>query len=347
MLVIMALVTTYIAGPALRIIDRHGALAVQPEIEVERADARPILAGAVMVACQDAKNMGSLVALARSLVAGAQNDREIILVRLLEPSSTGTRWSRDRQAVAGARAELKEQVDALTADGIPSRGVPIITAHLASDLNRLTNDESIDVILADGRRSLTVNGLPGGAVGVLLREAACDVAVLVERRTTTSIDREHPVVVPFGGSDHDWAAIEIGSKLADAHDASLRLVGVAQEATRRSAADALSAAAVAVQSISGLNVETTLVESGGVDVIAAAQDAGMLVIGLSARWREEGLGSVREQIAAEADAATLFVRRGSRAGLIAPNESMTQFGWSSANLRAKTAEPPTATDATD
>ena len=72
-----------------------------------------------------------------------------------------------------------------------------------------------------------------------------------------------------------------------------------------------------------------LVEPGP-QLISAASRAGLLVIGLSERWRQEGLGPVRSEIAKTAPAPTLFVRRGERPGTLAPKEDMTRFRWSSA-----------------
>ena len=349
MLVVMALVTTFLAGPVLRLIDRGGALAVQPEAEVANAAPDPVQSGAVLVACQDAKNLATLVAFARALATDREQGREIILVRLLEPSPTGARWSRDRQALAVARDELKQQVDALTAAHLRSRAVPVISSHLADDLSRLALDANVDVVLTDGRRSLITDGLPGGAVGALLREAECDVAVLVDRGQSIAIDAGHPVVVPFGGSDHDWAAVEIGARLADANGARLRLVGVAHDAKDRDTGELLSSAAMAVQSVTGVVAEPVVIESGGSRMLTAAQDAGLLVIGLSQRWRQEGLGSVRLRIASEATVPMLFVRRGVRSGLIAPSGSMSEFGWSSVNLRTvdSVRQPETSTEPKD
>ena len=57
--------------------------------------------------------------------------------------------------------------------------------------------------------------------------------------------------------------------------------------------------------------------------------AGLIVVGLSERWRREGLGETRSQIARDADAPTLFVRRGVRPGALAPRGDVTRFSWSS------------------
>ena len=51
---------------------------------------------------------------------------------------------------------------------------------------------------------------------------------------------------------------------------------------------------------------------------------------LSERWRDEGLGPVRAEIVKTAPAPTLLVRRGTRAGVLAPRDDMTRFRWSMA-----------------
>jgi hypothetical protein len=66
------------------------------------------------------------------------------------------------------------------------------------------------------------------------------------------------------------------------------------------------------------------------DVLSAVKGAGLLVMGLSERWHEEGLGPVRTEIARRKPAPTLFVRRGTRPGALAPAEDMTRFRWSAA-----------------
>ena len=88
-------------------------------------------------------------------------------------------------------------------------------------------------------------------------------------------------------------------------------------------------ASLVVQQLAGIPAEPVLVEPGAA-VIDAARGAGLLVIGLSDRWRQEGLGPVRSEIAKTAPAPTFFVRRGERAGALAPKEDMTRFRWSSA-----------------
>ncbi len=65
----------------------------------------------------------------------------------------------------------------------------------------------------------------------------------------------------------------------------------------------------------------------GVDGIAAAaaEAAGLIVAGLSDRWRQEGLGEARREVARRARPPTLLVRRGLRPGGIASQKTLTRF----------------------
>jgi hypothetical protein len=78
-----------------------------------------------------------------------------------------------------------------------------------------------------------------------------------------------------------------------------------------------------------------LVEPGRAGVEEAAAGAGLLAVGLSERWRQEGLGPTRSEIARSAPAPIVFVRRGTRPGALAPRTDVTRFSWSSAALSAR------------
>jgi hypothetical protein len=59
----------------------------------------------------------------------------------------------------------------------------------------------------------------------------------------------------------------------------------------------------------------------------AVVDASALVMGLSERWRGEGIGKARLEVAASSTMPTLLVRHGLRPGGLAPPETMTRFTW--------------------
>jgi hypothetical protein len=138
------------------------------------------------------------------------------------------------------------------------------------------------------------------------------------------------VVVPFGGAEHDWAAVELAAWAAAALGSRVRLVGTAANRAlrRRDASRVLAAAALAIQRAFGVAAEPALVHPAADELLAVADEAALLVLGLSPRWPMEGVGELRHSMIASARAPTALVKAGLRPGGLAPPEAGTRFTWS-------------------
>ena len=332
MLVVMALVTTFMAGPVLRLIDPRHELSDPVEDELRRArratsdDIAVVPTRSLMVAPQDRTNLDALLALAEPL-AKATPPREVIIAQAVLPSRFVTGALRDEDDVTRVEDELGAKRALLLERGIAARVAAFSTILPGQDYVRLASEEEVDLILMDGRRPLLGEGVPRGAVGQVLEQAPCDVAVLVERKDMPAIDAGHPVMVPFGGGDHDWAALELGAWIASSTGAPLKLIGAANGGG--DASKVLDSASLVVRQLAGIETEPVLVNLSNGGIVPATEGAGLLVVGLSERWKSEGLGPVRAAIAKAAPAPILFVRRGARAGALAPRTGdVTTFAWS-------------------
>jgi hypothetical protein len=190
---------------------------------------------------------------------------------------------------------------------------------------RLASEYEVDLILLDAAPGLLESGHPDQDLAVVLERAPCDVAVLVGSGEMAT----GPLVTPFGGAEHDWSAIEIAAWLAQSLETTLQLLGTDADPAlgRRDASRLLSRASVLVQQVVGIVTEPVLIRPGEEGVLEAARDARLLVVGLSDRWRTEGVGHTRLAVALEAEVPTLFVRRGLRPGGVAPNGTLTRFTW--------------------
>src|SRR6201999_120672 len=114
-----------------------------------------------------------------------------------------------------ATQAINQERKRLAAEGVAARGVALTSSALGQDLVHIVEREPVDLVLIEGRRRLVGEGVPLGEVGVLLERAASDAAVLVAREgTPIRIGPDAPIVVPFGGAEHDWAALELASWLA-------------------------------------------------------------------------------------------------------------------------------------
>ena len=195
----------------------------------------------------------------------------------------------------------------------------------ASDVVRLAAQEGVDLLLTDAG---------GGAARG--RAASCS----SRRRATSrcscragaSLRSRVRWSFPFGAASHDWAALELGAWVARATDSAAAADRRRRRATATDGRDAsrlLADASLIVAAAAPAWWRSRCSRRPGRSgVMALAEGAGLLVVGLSDRWRDEGLGPVRSAArrgAARADGAG---PARARPGGMAPAETPTRFGWS-------------------
>jgi DNA-binding SARP family transcriptional activator len=310
-------------SPALQALER-AILRQDPALDLARPTAPRVEEAAersILVAVANVEQVDSLLAVAEPLVR--QPPRVIVLARLVA----------DAAELPSASAWLEERRSALEAGGVSARAASFTATAPGAELARLANELDVELLLADAPDELMEEGSPDRHLTALLADAPCDVALLAPREGR----REGPVLVPFGGAEHDWAAVELGAWLARAAGVRLQLAGAAAvpEHGRRDASRLLSHGALAVQRVLGISAEPLLTPPGEDGMLEASRNAGLLVVGLSTRWHHEGLGSARLRLARESAPPTLLVRRGLRPGGLAPPASLTRFTWSMAPEQAQ------------
>jgi len=303
-------------SPALQDLER-AILRQDPSLDLEAtapAHTRGVAERSILVAVSNEMRVDALLAIAEPLVRDAP--RVMILARLVS----------DAAELLSASAWLEERRSALGSRGVVARAASFTATAPGEELARLATELDVDLLLADAPEGLLAEGAPDEQLTAVLEETPCDVALLAPRDATP----KGPVLVPFGGAEHDWAAVELGAWFAHADHARLRLAGAAAvpERGRRDASRLLSHGALAVQRVLGISAEPLLVPPGEVGMLEASRDAGLVVVGLSTRWHREGLGPARLRLAREATPPTLLVRRGLRPGGLAPPASLTRFTWS-------------------
>jgi DNA-binding SARP family transcriptional activator len=224
----------------------------------------------------------------------------------------------DAAALGDATRELERRRHDLGADGVVVRTAAFTSLTPGADVARVADEQHADLVVVAAPEQT----LEDARLIALLDDAPCDVAVLVGGAL-----RAGPVVVPFTGAEHDWAAIELGGWLARGTGATLQVVGSTAVDGARDASRLLGNASLAVQRTLGVAAEPVLVDPTGDALIEATRSAGIVVVGLTERWRRAGLGRVRSALAAQVDRPTLLVHRGLRPGALAPARSATRFTW--------------------
>lgn len=296
-------------GEHLRALER-AILGQDPSLA---AAAAPESGRSIVVVPERPGASNTLIALAQALASGAAR-RQLILAEIAAPPE-----------LAAATARLGEVRNRLAERGVFARVAAFSSAAPGSDAARLARHHDADLLL------LSSAGDPfAGPLAMAFAKATCDVAVLVEGAGRLA---EGPVVVPFGAFEHDWAALEFGAWVARALARPLRLMGAADGARGVDASRLLADASLIVQHTTGLVAEPLLGPPGHDSVVELAGGAALLVVGLSERWRTEGLGATRSALAAAPPAPTVFVRRGLRPSGVAPSATLTRFTWSIARSR--------------
>jgi DNA-binding SARP family transcriptional activator len=297
-------------SPALQELER-AILRQDPALAVDES---PTAERSILVAVEDETRVEALLAVAERLARNPP--RVVILARLVA----------DAAELGAASAWLEERRAALGRRGTVARAASFTARASGEELARLATELDVELLLAGAPDELLSEGVPDQHLTTVLAETPCDVALLVAR----DAQADGPVLVPFGGAEHDWAAVELGAWLARAGGEPLRLAGAAAIPThgKRDASRLLSHGALAVQRVLGISAEPLLVRPGEEGMLEASRDAGLLVVGLSTRWHREGLGQARLRLAREARTPTLFVRRGLRPGGLAPPATLTRFTWS-------------------
>jgi DNA-binding SARP family transcriptional activator len=312
-------------GPALQHLEK-AILRQEPELDSSGLAADTVRSprrGPILVVVPDLDGLDELLGIAEPLAR--EPPRELILSRLL----------REQTEVPAATAELAESRRALAERSVASRVAAYTTTEPGREAALIATQYDADLLLVAGSRAVVESGRFDDDLTVVLEHAPCDVGVLAAGARRLA----GPVVTPFGGVEHDWSAVEVAAWLAGALGTTLRLVGTEADAARgrRDASRLLARASLLVQQVVGIVTEPVLVPPGDEGVLEAARDARLLVIGLSDRWRTEGIGPVRRAVAAGAHVPTLFVRRGLRPSGVAPSETLTRFTWT---LASQPGEPP-------
>jgi DNA-binding SARP family transcriptional activator len=274
-----------------------------PDLDLEPAPPRADLPPAACVVVLSVPGAtASTVDVAETLAIGRRGC-ELLLAETLPPGADGL-------AAANVRLEALA-----TGRDVPVRSAAFTTRDGAADLASLAEDEQADAVVAP-------LAMPG--VLELLHAASCHVALVAGHDAGP---RPDVVAVPFGGTSHDWAALELATWLGRA-GGRLLLVGI--EDAHRSGRDAsrlLAVASLAVQRIAGLRVETALAADDGRALHRAVADA-TVVAGISERWQSEGVGGERLRLADRQSGLTLIVRAGISTGSLTVRDSLTRHPWS-------------------
>jgi DNA-binding SARP family transcriptional activator len=302
-------------GPELHELERR-ILAQDEGLMVNRRP-RPAPTRSILVLAQQDATLDALAGLASELAA--HGEHELVIAALLA----------DHAQLAARAARLNDLRAAAAQRGVTARVAAFTSADAGADAVRLAAEEDVALLLLDAPEALLDGGVPTDDLAALLAGSPCDVALVAGAQRGGAVGHR-AVMVPFGGHQHDWAAVELGAWYAASAGIALQLLGTRTDPSsgRRDASRLLGHASLALQRGLGVTAEPVLVDPGTDGIVAASAGAALVVVGLSDRFAGEGLGATRIEIARRAAAPVVLVRRGLRPGGLAPPRALTRFTWS-------------------
>jgi Kef-type K+ transport system membrane component KefB/nucleotide-binding universal stress UspA family protein len=300
MMVLMALVTTFITTPVLRWIYPTEALArdrLTPPVALEPGPA-PY---SVLMCVSHGQAGPGMASLARALVGGEQ--AQLHALHLVSPERASLRPDAERSTSGdSALAPLLGRAEKL---GLAVRSLSFVSAEPAADIVRTAHARRADLILLGWHKPLFSQTVLGGTVHEVMEAASGTVAVLVDR----GLSDVKRVLVPFVGSRHDRAALGLARRLVRQAGAEVTVLHVTSDVGN-------SGARAQVEELLPTNeggVRLKVVRHDAPDEAAleeARHGYDLVVVGVGAQWGLEDrlFGLHRERIIRDAPGSLLVVR---------------------------------------
>ncbi|WP_413198766.1 cation:proton antiporter [Nostoc piscinale] len=222
MLVIMALVTTFMTSPLLewtypkRLIKLD---VVEPDLEAETTTETPIIIESapsyrILVPVANPSTQKGLVQLAVALALNYKQPavvNPLSLIELQEDYAFESTPVEAERLILQRRLELEELINTLEPPIARSHIHPIIriSSNVARETAQIAKIEQPDLILVGWHRPAFSNNRLGGRVGQILSTAPVDVAVFVDR----GAERLENLLVPYSANIHDDLALILALRL--------------------------------------------------------------------------------------------------------------------------------------
>ena len=321
MLVIMAVVTTFMTTPLLSLVYPRRELERMVAEESGEEEEEEQRKWRVLIPIASAAEGHELVHMALRLARDHEEDAELILLRPVRLPGSAY-----RSGHLGTEASVAKAMDGIRplvqmVEGAGAAAIPLAIAGSPGEtVVRVAQERQPSLVLMSWRRAPFGRRLLGGTVGHVLREADSDVAVLIDpSRQGVGLKAGADIAVPFGGGFHEEAALDLALRLAEASSATLKLVG--RDDGEGAAHELSERAAQAYETTGVWTVAAPVAGDVTGKVVEEAKEADLVVLGVSDKWvkDQDSLGELRESMAARASAPVLVVRRQGQPGQRGPS----------------------------
>jgi Kef-type K+ transport system membrane component KefB/nucleotide-binding universal stress UspA family protein len=327
MLVIMALVTTFMTSPLLEwtfpkhlirldMSDDEGVLREEKEvISSPPSESFPENIYRILVPVANYSSPKRLTELAIA-IAGTNKKSEIHLLSLIQLEEDYVFESTPAEAnrlMTERRGELEALIESLEPETARSRISPIIRAtnDVARETSQIAEIDEADLILLGWHRSTFSNNRLGGRVGQILTQARVDVAVFVER----SLHKLDNLLVPYSANFHDDLGLEIALRLL-LNDETRKLTVlrvVNTENQEREISYEFEQVMEQLPNDVRSRIDIPIIESMEPlhAVVEASKEADLTIAGTSREWgiERQTLGRYTDELASQCHSSVLITRR--------------------------------------
>lgn len=319
MLVIMALVTTFMTSPLL---EWTYSKQLIREDQIEPVLAEPNLTDAetayrILVPVANPQSQYGLLKLA-TVIAGYHPDRAAVhplsLIQVEEDYLFESTPVEADRLIEQRRIQLEATIATLEPPQTQFLIHPIV--RVASDVARETTKiaelDKANLILMGWHRPAFSSNRLGGRVGQILSLAKTDVAVFVDRPRTSKIES---LLVPYAGSIHDDLGLELALRIVTNHEVtSLTVLQIIfnQGQGNELSNEARQVIAQMPKTVHDRITLTTIESSDPVgSVIEASKQVDLTIAGASREWgiERQTLGQYTDALAVECQSSLLVTRR--------------------------------------
>ena len=309
MMVLMALVTTFMTTPLLHLIYPPERLTSEL---LERAEPAATLAPApgftVLVCVAQDRSGPGLILLASAFSKGPSRLYALGLVPMTERGSAYIDSSPDQQG-SDTLAPLMGRARELDLVVLP---LTFVSADPGRDICDVAQVKGADLVLLGWHRPLFAGSRLGGVVAEVMKEASSNVGVFVDRGLT----RVERILVPFLGTPHDRSALALAQRalLGSGAEVTILHVVTPQRGEEEQVLGAKSAMETVFNESEGRVTFRSLEHQSPPEAVLAESRLGydLVIVGIGREWgiEQRPFGIQAERLLRDSPASILVVRGG-------------------------------------
>jgi Kef-type K+ transport system membrane component KefB/nucleotide-binding universal stress UspA family protein len=212
MMVIMALVTTFMTTPLLEVVYPTKELAKQLDTPMPTPVKATNSHYTVLMCVAFDRSGPAMVNLASTLVADRPEHNRLYALRLVRPTDRASFYIIDENEQTGMQG-LKPLLDRAEQLRLPVNPIAFVSPRPAQDICSVAEVKGANLIVLGWHKPVVTRTVLGGTVADVLEKATADVGVFVDRGLQTV----RKVLVPFQGTPDDKAALMLARRMTAAN----------------------------------------------------------------------------------------------------------------------------------